>query len=76
MADSEILRQNNFRTRNKRVIKVVVLDIDGVLTDGAIYVNSDGEETKKIIVAKAKLHEKYEAKFESNHTDSPNGLRT
>lgn len=29
-------------------IKVVFFDIDGVLTDGAVYINQDGTETKKI----------------------------
>jgi YrbI family 3-deoxy-D-manno-octulosonate 8-phosphate phosphatase len=31
------------------VIEVVCLDIDGVLTDGAIYVDSSGKESKRII---------------------------
>tara|TARA_B100000315_G_C14531827_1_gene566578 strand:+ start:225 stop:701 length:477 start_codon:yes stop_codon:yes gene_type:complete len=31
------------------VIDIVFFDIDGVLTDGAIYVDSSGNETKRII---------------------------
>jgi 3-deoxy-D-manno-octulosonate 8-phosphate phosphatase (KDO 8-P phosphatase) len=27
-------------------IKLVIIDVDGVLTDGAIYIDSDGRETK------------------------------
>ncbi len=30
------------------MIQVVLLDIDGVLTDGAVYIGPDGEETKRI----------------------------
>lgn len=33
----------------KNLIEVVLFDVDGVLTDGAVYVNQLGEETKKII---------------------------
>jgi 3-deoxy-D-manno-octulosonate 8-phosphate phosphatase (KDO 8-P phosphatase) len=31
------------------VIEAVFLDIDGVLTDGAVYVDASGNETKKIL---------------------------
>ncbi len=31
------------------MIETVVLDIDGILTDGAIYVNASGDETKRIL---------------------------
>ena len=31
------------------MIDAVFLDIDGVLTDGAVYVNASGNETKKIL---------------------------
>jgi len=31
------------------VIEVVFLDIDGVLTDGSVYVDSSGTETKRIL---------------------------
>ncbi|MFH0965608.1 MAG: HAD-IIIA family hydrolase [Planctomycetota bacterium] len=31
-------------------IKAVILDVDGVLTDGAIYVNGQGDETKRFNV--------------------------
>ncbi len=31
------------------MIEVVFLDIDGVLTDGAVYVDASGNETKKIL---------------------------
>jgi YrbI family 3-deoxy-D-manno-octulosonate 8-phosphate phosphatase len=31
------------------LIEVVLLDIDGVLTDGAIYVDSSGKESKRIL---------------------------
>lgn len=31
------------------MIEVVFLDIDGVLTDGAVYVDSSGNETKRIL---------------------------
>lgn len=31
------------------MIEVVFLDIDGVLTDGAIYVDASGNETKRIL---------------------------
>ena len=30
------------------MICVVLLDIDGILTDGAVYVDSLGKETKRI----------------------------
>ncbi|MHC4663653.1 MAG: KdsC family phosphatase [Planctomycetota bacterium] len=30
-----------------REIKLVILDVDGVLTDGGIYVNDDGTESKR-----------------------------
>jgi 3-deoxy-D-manno-octulosonate 8-phosphate phosphatase (KDO 8-P phosphatase) len=30
------------------VIEVVFFDVDGVLTDGAVYVDADGHETKRI----------------------------
>ena len=32
------------------MIKAVFLDIDGVLTDGAVYVDASGVETKKILI--------------------------
>jgi YrbI family 3-deoxy-D-manno-octulosonate 8-phosphate phosphatase len=31
------------------VIDTVLLDVDGVLTDGAVYVDSSGKETKRIL---------------------------
>ena len=31
------------------MIEVVLLDIDGVLTDGAVYVDDSGQETKRIL---------------------------
>ena len=31
------------------MIEVVFLDIDGVLTDGSVYVDSSGKETKRIL---------------------------
>jgi len=31
------------------VIDTVLLDIDGILTDGAVYVDSSGKETKRIL---------------------------
>ena len=31
------------------MIEAVFLDIDGVLTDGAIYVDASGNETKRIL---------------------------
>ncbi len=31
------------------MVKVVLLDIDGVLTDGAVYVDSSGKESKRIL---------------------------
>ena len=31
------------------MINTVLLDIDGVLTDGAVYVSADGKETKRIL---------------------------
>lgn len=31
------------------MIEVVLLDIDGVLTDGAVYVDASGNETKRIL---------------------------
>ncbi len=31
------------------MIRTVLLDIDGVLTDGAVYVDADGKETKRIL---------------------------
>ena len=31
------------------MIEVVFLDIDGVLTDGAVYVDASGNETKRIL---------------------------
>jgi len=33
----------------KIVIEVVILDIDGILTDGAVYVDASGNETKRIL---------------------------
>ena len=31
------------------MVKVVLLDIDGILTDGAVYVDSSGKESKRIL---------------------------
>ena len=31
-------------------IRLLVLDVDGVLTDGQIYINSNGDEIKKFNV--------------------------
>ena len=31
------------------MIEVVLLDIDGILTDGAVYVDASGNETKRIL---------------------------
>ena len=31
------------------MVEVVLLDIDGVLTDGAVYVGASGKETKRIL---------------------------
>ena len=31
------------------MIEAVFLDIDGVLTDGAVYVDASGNETKRIL---------------------------
>ena len=31
------------------MIDTVLLDVDGVLTDGAVYVDSSGKETKRIL---------------------------
>lgn len=31
------------------MVKVVLLDIDGILTDGAVYVGSSGKESKRIL---------------------------
>jgi YrbI family 3-deoxy-D-manno-octulosonate 8-phosphate phosphatase len=31
------------------MIKTVLLDIDGILTDGAVYVDASGKETKRIL---------------------------
>ena len=31
------------------MIDTVLLDIDGILTDGAVYVDSTGKETKRIL---------------------------
>ena len=31
------------------MIDVVFLDIDGILTDGAVYVDAKGKETKRIL---------------------------
>ena len=31
------------------MIETVLLDIDGVLTDGAVWINASGEETKRIL---------------------------
>ncbi len=33
-------------SQKARNIKILILDVDGVLTDGAIIINSDGTETK------------------------------
>ena len=38
------------KRKNFYLIKLVILDVDGVLTDGQIYINSNGEETKKFNV--------------------------
>ena len=40
---------NNF-TKKLNEIELIVSDVDGVLTDGGIYISSDGEETKKFCV--------------------------
>jgi D-sedoheptulose 7-phosphate isomerase len=32
----------------RRMIETVLLDIDGVLTDGMVYVNAEGKETKRV----------------------------
>lgn len=29
-------------------IKIIIFDVDGIFTDGAVYVNEKGEETKKV----------------------------
>ena len=31
------------------MVQIVFLDIDGVLTDGAVYVDEHGKETKRIL---------------------------
>ena len=31
------------------MVEIVFLDIDGILTDGAVYVDASGKETKKIL---------------------------
>ena len=40
---------NNF-TKKLNEIELIVSDVDGVLTDGGIYISSGGEETKKFCV--------------------------
>ena len=34
-------------TERIRNIKLIVLDVDGTLTDGGVYIDSNGVETKK-----------------------------
>ena len=43
------MANNNFIKKLKE-IDLVVSDVDGVLTDGAIYISASGEETKKFCV--------------------------
>ena len=31
------------------MVDTVLLDVDGILTDGAVYVDSSGKETKRIL---------------------------
>lgn len=40
---------NEFRQR-AGAIRLIVLDVDGVLTDGSIYVDADGREAKQFFV--------------------------
>mgnify|MGYP001805049806 CR=1 FL=1 len=50
----EVLNQIDLKKRHdalrKRDIKLVVLDVDGVFTDGGLYFTSDGEDSKKFNV--------------------------
>jgi len=41
---------NNPRMENLDKIELLILDVDGVLTDGSIIVNADGSETKSFNV--------------------------
>ena len=43
------MANNNFIKKLKE-IDLVVSDVDGVLTDGAIYISASGEETKKFCI--------------------------
>ncbi len=31
------------------MVEIIFLDIDGILTDGAVYVDASGKETKRIL---------------------------
>jgi len=37
--------------KNAAKIKLLILDVDGVLTDNTLYINDDGEETKRFNVS-------------------------
>jgi len=43
------MENNNF-TKKLKEIELIVSDVDGVLTDGAIYISTSGEEVKKFCV--------------------------
>jgi YrbI family 3-deoxy-D-manno-octulosonate 8-phosphate phosphatase len=43
------LQVYSYSTKGEKVIQFVFLDIDGVLTDGAVYVDSSGKESKRIL---------------------------
>ena len=43
------MANNNF-TKKLKEIELIVSDVDGVLTDGTIYISAGGEETKKFCV--------------------------
>jgi len=45
-SDGETVERSNVKPPNLSNIKMLVLDVDGVLTDGALIINADGSESK------------------------------
>jgi len=44
--DGETVERSNVKPPNLSNIKILVLDVDGVLTNGALIINADGSESK------------------------------
>ena len=44
---------------NYKAIKLIVLDVDGTLTDGSVYIGTEGEEFKKFNIKSVLLRLKY-----------------